>query len=129
MRAHVDACVPFEACGLLGGKNDRVEQVIPVPNEAASPTRFRMDPREQIRAFGLMEAQGLVLLGIFHSHPAEGGAGGPVKEEPSASDIAAAAYPVVYVVWSRPGGRWQARGFWIEGEAFSEVKLHVAQMT
>lgn len=119
--------MPLEACGLLVGRGDSVDEVIPIANQLRSPTRFRMDPAEQLRAFGRMEAKGMDLLGIFHSHPAEPGAGGPVKQEPSATDIEEAAYPVVQIVWSRPDGQWHARGFWIENAGLSEVELDFAQ--
>ena len=119
MRDHVDRQVPLEACGLLAGKEDRVEKVILMRNQAQSPVRFVMDPYEQLQAFDWIEANGLELLGIFHSHPA-----GP--ETASATDIAEAAYEVVYLIWSRPQGHWQARGFWIENGHATEVSLQIA---
>jgi len=118
MLHHVDSHIPLEACGLLAGTDDRVEKVIEVWNQAQSPVRFMMDPRAQLKAFDWIEANGLELLGIFHSHPS-----GP--ETASPTDIAEAAYDVVHVIWSRMEDRWQARGFWIvDGEA-SEVILRI----
>jgi proteasome lid subunit RPN8/RPN11 len=119
MRAHVEACLPLEACGLLAGSGDTVQKVIPVSNEARSPVRFRMSPVEQLHSFDQMEREGLDLIGIFHSHPA-----GP--ERPSATDIAEAAYEVVYVIWSRFQDTWSANGFWIHNQRASEVKLSTA---
>src|SRR5512141_635899 len=107
MLDHVDGQAPLEACGLLAGKNERVEKAILVRNQAQSPARFVMDPYEQLRAFDWIESNGLDLLGIFHSPPA-----GPATA--SVTDIAEAAYEVVHLIWSRRDGRWQARGFWIE---------------
>ena len=107
MIQHVREQAPLEACGLLAGKNDRVEKVLLVRNQAQSPVRFVMDPYQQLEAFEWIESHGLDLLGIFHSHPA-----GP--ETPSATDIAEAAYEVVHLIWSRPNGQWEARGFWLE---------------
>ena len=118
MLTHVDEHVPREACGLLAGKNDRVEKVIPVRNQAQSDVRFVMEPYEQLRAFDWIDSNGLELLGIFHSHPA-----GP--ETASPTDIAEAAYDVVHVIWSRALGRWQARGFWIENGTATEVSLQI----
>jgi proteasome lid subunit RPN8/RPN11 len=115
---HVDQQVPLEACGLLAGKNDQVERVILVRNQAQSPARFVMDPYEQLQAFDWIEANGLDLLGIFHSHPA-----GP--ETVSVTDIAEAAYEVVHLIWSRKQNRWQARGFWIENGRVVEVPLQI----
>lgn len=118
MIAHVDAQFPLEACGLLAGRGVRVESVLEVTNQAQSPTRYVMDPIEQLNAFEEIESQGLDLLGIFHSHPA-----GP--EIVSPTDIAQAAYAVVYVILSRVDNGWRARGFWIENGGFKEVDLEV----
>jgi len=120
MLDHVDRQVPLEACGLLAGKNDRVEKVILVRNQAQSPARFVMDPYEQLQAFDWIETNGLDLLGIFHSHPA-----GP--ETASMTDIAEAAYEVVYLIWSRPKSGWQARGFWIANGRVTEVSLQIIE--
>lgn len=117
---YVERHAPLEACGLLAGRNDRVEKVLFVQNQAQSPVRFVMDPYEQLQAFEQIDADGLDLLGIFHSHPA-----GP--ETASPTDIAEAAYAVVHVVCSRRDGKWSLRGFWIEDGASTEVPLQVAE--
>lgn len=118
MRDHVEQHAPLEACGLLAGKGNRVEKVILVPNQAQSPVRFVMDPREQLQAFNWIESHGLDLLGIFHSHPT-----GPATA--STTDIAEASYEVVHLIWSRNDGHWLARGFWIEHSQASEVELQI----
>jgi [CysO sulfur-carrier protein]-S-L-cysteine hydrolase len=120
MLDHVEKNVPLESCGLLAGKNDRVEKVIFVQNQAQSPVRFVMDPYEQLSAFQWMEANGLDLLGIFHSHPA-----GP--EIASATDIAEAAYEVVHLIWSPNQGHWLVRGFWIKDGAATEIPLQIVE--
>lgn len=117
---YVERHAPLEACGLLAGRNDRVAKVLFVQNQAQSPVRFVMDPYEQLQAFERIDADGLDLLGIFHSHPA-----GP--ETASPTDIAEAAYAVVHVVCSRRDGKWSLRGFWIEDGASTEVPLQVAE--
>ncbi|HJS18246.1 MAG TPA: M67 family metallopeptidase [Anaerolineales bacterium] len=118
MLEHVKDHAPLEACGLLAGKDVRVEKVIPVRNQAQSPIRFVMDPYEQLRAFDWIDSQGLDLIGIFHSHPA-----GP--EAVSVTDIEEAAYEVVHVIWSQTGDQWKMRGFWIQGGQVQEVTLSV----
>jgi len=116
MRSHVAQQIPLEACGLLAGKNDQVEKVLLVRNQAQSPVRFVMDPYEQLEAFNWIESQNLDLLGIFHSHPA-----GP--ETASATDIAEAVYEVIYLIWSLSGDIWKARGFFIENGQALDVPL------
>jgi proteasome lid subunit RPN8/RPN11 len=118
MIAHVDSLSPLEACGLLAGQDSKVEAVLAVTNQAQSPTRYVMDPIEQLNAFEQIESSGLDLIGIFHSHPT-----GP--ETVSPTDIAQAAYAVVYVILARVENLWGARGFWIEDGAFREVALQV----
>jgi proteasome lid subunit RPN8/RPN11 len=118
MRRHVIAQAPLEACGLLAGKQDAVETVLRVRNAEQSPVRFRMDAQEQYNAFEWINANGLDLVGIFHSHPS-----GP--ETVSPTDIAQAAYEVVHIIWSRPKRTWNARGFWIEKGKATEVTLQV----
>jgi proteasome lid subunit RPN8/RPN11 len=119
MLLHVEHSAPWESCGLLAGKNDRVEKVLFIQNQAQSPVRFVMDPYEQLKAFDWIESNNLELLGIFHSHPA-----GP--ETASVTDIAEAAYEVVYLIWSRYQNRWQVRSFWIENGSATEVHLQIA---
>lgn len=122
MRSYVGACSPLEACGLLGGKDRVVSEVIQITNQARSPVRYQMDPLEQVQAFDRLETAGLELLGIYHSHPS-----GPAF--PSETDIAEAAYKVVQIIWSRikdqGDGVWQARGFWIENGKALEVTLQM----
>ena len=118
MIAHVDAHLPYEACGLLAGRGSSVENVLMVTNQAQSPVRYLMDPIEQLHTFEWIEAQGLDLLGIFHSHPT-----GP--ETVSPTDIAEAAYDVVYVIVSRSNGIWHTCGFWIQDAAYDEVTLQI----
>jgi proteasome lid subunit RPN8/RPN11 len=119
MQRHIEAEAPLEACGLLAGHAARVESVLEVRNQLHSPVRFVMDPVGQLQAFEWIEARGLDLLGIYHSHPA-----GP--ETVSEADIHEAAYPVVHVVWSRlENDEWRARGFWIENGISIEVTLQI----
>jgi proteasome lid subunit RPN8/RPN11 len=116
MRRHVSRCLPLEACGLLAGKNGRVDSTLGISNEERSPVRFRMEPRAQWRAFQRFEAAGLDLVGIYHSHP-----NGPDHLSPT--DIAEALYPVTQVIWFRVNGRWQSRAFKILGGEVTDVTL------
>ncbi|RKI42781.1 M67 family peptidase [bacterium D16-51] len=67
-------CLPKEACGLLGGIQDRqgkwVKRVYFLTNMDNSAEHFSMDPKEQFAAIKDMRANGWKLLGNFHSHPA-----------------------------------------------------------
>jgi proteasome lid subunit RPN8/RPN11 len=123
MLDHVRACLPEEACGLVGGQIEaetaHAALVVPIVNELHSPVRFRMEPNEQIQAFYTLEKLGLDLIAIFHSHPV----GPPV---PSRTDLAEFAYPgALTLIWS-PRGKsieWQLRAFCIEDGKAVEIPL------
>jgi len=116
MRRHVSRRAPFEACGLLAGDRDRVVRTLGVPNVEKSLVRFHMEPRAQWRAFQGIEAAGLEVVGIYHSHP-----NGPDHLSPT--DIAENMYPVPQIIWFRVDDKWQVRGFQIEKGEVSEIAL------
>ena len=122
MLAHVQAGLPNEACGLLGGPQGKVERVYGVENVYRSPVAYYMDPAAQVEAMVEIEAAGWDVCGIFHSHPA----GPPV---PSATDVAQALYAeAVYVIVAPDGaGGWQMRGFEIDSGHVREVPLELVE--
>ena len=77
---------PLECCGLLLGRGRRVERVFRGTNLDRSPVTYNMDPQELFRAHREMEAQGLDLVAIYHSHPR-------TRAYPSSTDVAKATYP------------------------------------
>jgi proteasome lid subunit RPN8/RPN11 len=119
MRADVQARLPQEACGLVGGLDRRALQIFPVANALHSPVGFRMQPEEQVHIFLSLERLGWDLLAIYHSHPA-----GP--DQPSPTDLAEAAYPeAVYLIWFPQAGEWRCRGFLIQDNQFAEIPVQV----
>ncbi len=65
---------PLEACGALLGAEEgvgrRVTRVVPMTNAAPSRAEsYEIDPREQIGIERAARADGLVVLGYYHSHP------------------------------------------------------------
>ena len=71
--AHCKEGLPNEACGLIGGtiEGDKrsIQKVYLLTNVDQSNEHFSMDPKEQLAAVKDMRANGLKLLGNFHSHP------------------------------------------------------------
>ena len=71
--AHCKEGLPNEACGLIGGtiEGDKrsIQKVYLLTNIDQSNEHFSLDPKEQLAAVKDMRANGLKLLGNFHSHP------------------------------------------------------------
>jgi proteasome lid subunit RPN8/RPN11 len=89
---------PNECCGLLAGRGARVERVFRGSNVDRSPYTYRLDPQEQLQFFKAIDAEGLELLGIYHSHTQS-------AAYPSRTDVARAFYPdAAYVIVSLRNG-------------------------
>lgn len=85
---------PNEACGILAGRQDKVERVYETANVDKSPSTYFMDASEQLKIMKEIRGLGLEMLGIYHSHVAS-----PAR--PSAHDIELAFYPEAsYVIVS-----------------------------
>jgi proteasome lid subunit RPN8/RPN11 len=94
MLAAARKAAPLEACGLLAGAGERVTKCYVLTNADASPEHYSMKPEEQFAAVKDMRAEGLKMLGIWHSHPAS-----PARM--SAEDMRLAYTPdIVYVILS-----------------------------
>jgi proteasome lid subunit RPN8/RPN11 len=92
--AHAVEEAPNECCGLLAGRHARVERIYRGTNIDHSPYTYVMDPHEQLAAFRDMEASGLDLMAIYHSHT-------HTPAYPSNTDVSRAYYPdALYVIVS-----------------------------
>jgi len=120
--AHADGLWPEEACGLLAGREGCAVCLYPVENMLHSPVAYEMEPVQQVRAMLAMEADGLELIAIYHSHP-----DGPAR--PSATDVAAAYYPdAVQLILSLANrGRPSLRAFTIIDGVVAEVDWSIAE--
>ena len=74
MIAYAEKQAPIEACGLLGGRIEGdvkiIKKVFYLTNTDHSPEHFSLDPQEQFAVVRELRAEGWVLLGNWHSHPA-----------------------------------------------------------
>lgn len=112
MLEHALACLPQEACGLLGGRLEEgakiVEKLYPLGNQDQSREHFSISPREHLAAVKDMRAGGLVPLGNFHSHP-------DTPARPSAEDISLAYDPTAsYLILSLAADAPELKSFHIE---------------
>jgi proteasome lid subunit RPN8/RPN11 len=61
--------LPDEGCGLLIGDGDGgVARVVPSANVAHSAKVYEIEPKVLLRAYREAEADGLDVIGVFHSH-------------------------------------------------------------
>lgn len=70
---HCRAGLPDEACGLVAGHIDgdvkTIEKVYPCENIDHTNEHFTISPEDQLRAIKDARANGLTMIGNFHSHP------------------------------------------------------------
>lgn len=83
MLAHAREEAPRECCGLLIGQGASVVRSVRARNLDAKTTRYLIDPEDHFAAIRAARADGLEVIGAYHSHPASA----PV---PSSTDIAEA---------------------------------------
>ena len=83
MLAHARQAAPRECCGLLIGMGESVVRSARARNLEPRATRFSIDPGDHFKAIRGARAEGLDVIGAYHSHPASAAV-------PSATDIAEA---------------------------------------
>lgn len=90
--AQARAEAPNECCGIIGTRDGGAVTVFPVRNAAASPLRYEMHPKDQLRVFDALDDAGLDVGAIYHSHTRS-------DPLPSQTDINLAFYPdALYVI-------------------------------
>jgi proteasome lid subunit RPN8/RPN11 len=67
---HARAGAPQEICGLIAGQMGIAQQIFPIPNRSATPeTHFEMETIALLKAYKTMDAEGMELIAVYHSHP------------------------------------------------------------
>jgi desampylase len=77
--AHARDAWPDECCGLLIGTTAAIEAVYRARNADESRTRYLVCPEDHFAAIRLARAQGVDVVGAYHSHPTG-------RPQPSAAD-------------------------------------------
>jgi proteasome lid subunit RPN8/RPN11 len=126
---HCIAGLPHEACGILAGIEGRVEHIYLMRNAKPGPSYYEMDPEEQFRVMKDIRQKGLVIVGMFHSHPSG-------QAFPSSVDVEKAYWPgtklsnypeAIYVIVSLlDKAKPIVRGFTIDEGAIKEVPVSVS---
>lgn len=92
--AHAAKELPIEACGYLVGKDGLVTKSYQLTNIDQSPEHFSFDPAEQFQVVKSARAEGLEIIGNWHSHP-------ETPARPSQEDIRLAYDPnILYFIVS-----------------------------
>jgi proteasome lid subunit RPN8/RPN11 len=117
---HARKVYPHEACGLLAGKDNDVQSVIPLPNIASNPREtYRIDDQKLVRAMFEIERQGLALVGFYHSHPA----GEPI---PSPTDIRQATYHnTPYLIVGLRDNQPRFAAWYLSPDRVTSVELYI----
>jgi proteasome lid subunit RPN8/RPN11 len=114
---------PEETCGLLLGRRSGAERVVVQVRQARNlnreraQDRYELDPEDYLAADRDARAEGLDVVGIWHSHPDH-----PAK--PSATDLASAwpGWSYLIVAIGRAGVR-DIRCWGLNGDDFQEEEI------
>jgi [CysO sulfur-carrier protein]-S-L-cysteine hydrolase len=121
MLAHAREKNPEECCGIVSTKNGAGQRLYRITNIEASPLKFVMDPREQLRAYTEIDDAGLDLGAIYHSHTRS-------EPYPSQTDINfSEPWPgVVWIIVGLAGSDPEVRAYEISDGQVAEVELSVS---
>jgi len=122
MLVQAKAEAPIEACGILAGKDSRVQKLYQMTNVNKSSDHFAMEPKEQFAVVKDIRKAGLEMLAIYHSHP-------QTPARMSYEDIRLALTPdITYVVVSLQDSEYPAiKGFFIENGNIAEVPVEIVK--
>lgn len=120
---HARDAAPNECCGLLLGKDERLEEAVRTRNARESPTAYQVDPADHFAAIRRVRAEGREVLGAYHSHPRG-------EAFPSATDVAESHDDtLVHVIVSLAAADPRIRAFRLAGGRVTEVPLSVRRAT
>jgi [CysO sulfur-carrier protein]-S-L-cysteine hydrolase len=106
-----------ECCGLLAGCDGVITNAFTARNAAPDTAKnYEIAPKELFQLMREIRAAGMMLLGIYHSHPNG-------DNEPSPRDIDGAYYPDVAYFIVSPRAALPARAFSIREGRVTELKI------
>ncbi len=117
--SHAYRELPEEACGLLTGQGNVVQQHYPLTNVDRSPEHFSFDPKEQFAVLREARSGGQKIIANYHSHPA-------TPARPSEEDIRLAYDPdIIYIIVSLAGERADIKAFSLVNCCMQPCKLQI----
>ena len=120
MISHAREEAPNECCGMVASRDGEIVKVYRATNVEASPFRFVIDGREQLQIYNEIEAAGLELGAIYHSHTR-------TEPKPSQTDLNfGKAWPgVLWIIVGLDGDEVQVRTWRIDDGKVTEAELVV----
>jgi [CysO sulfur-carrier protein]-S-L-cysteine hydrolase len=117
--AHAREEAPNECCGMVATVDGRAVEVFRATNSAASPLRYEVEPRDQLRIETTIEDSGWELGAIYHSHTRS-------APYPSQTDINLAFHPqAVYLILGLASEEPELRGYRIVEGKVEDVEVTV----
>jgi [CysO sulfur-carrier protein]-S-L-cysteine hydrolase len=118
--AHAREDLPNECCGMMGGRDGRLQTIHRTVNVEASPFRYGIGGQELIDTKKKIEEAGEEVAAIYHSHTKS-------PAYPSQTDVNLAGWPeAVYLIVSLADpAHPDLKGFWIKDTQISEAELVV----
>lgn len=122
LMAHARAELPQEACALVGGDPPTgiATSVHLTRNALASPLRFEVDPRDLVETVLALDAAGVELLAVFHSHTRS-------PAIPSIADIRETHYRAFHLIASLSDRQRPLRAWRIDGSIATEAPLAIRE--
>ena len=118
--AHAREEAPNECCGMIATVDGRAVEVFRAANAAASPLRYEVEPRDQLRIETTIEDSGWELGAIYHSHTRS-------APYPSQTDINLAFHPqAVYLILGLASEEPEIRGYRIVDGRVEEVEVQIS---
>ena len=127
MLVHAKETHPYEACGILAGKDLQAKKLFRIRNIDNSEATYNMEPSEQFKALKEIKALGIEMVAIYHSHPHS-------PAYPSQIDINRAFFPgtgeesypgVAYVIVSLAGDKPEISAFIIEKAGVQKLEISI----
>lgn len=121
MLAHARREPHIECCGLVAGREGAITRIFAAANAAENPSiSYEIAPKEIFERVRDMRAEGVEMLGIYHSHPNG-------KNEPSPRDVAQAYYPeaAYFIISPVDGAEKPVRAFSIRDGRVTELGIQI----
>lgn len=121
MLAHARREPHIECCGLVAGREGAITRIFAAANAAENPSiSYEIAPKEIFERVRDMRAEGVEMLGIYHSHPNG-------KNEPSPRDVDQAYYPdaAYFIISPVDGAEKPVRAFSIRDGRVTELGIQI----